>query len=359
MPTDAQLAMPSNLPQSLAEQLAQHFPLHLQQQLQQRLQQCLQQWPHWQAVLDTPPQLISCLGSGLSHYNFRVRSGTQDFVVRLESATSRQLAMSSSDERYWLAACVNFAPAVVWFDHDVLVTQYLYLPHWQAPDLLPLIGKTLAQLHQLTIPKASVIQTSAAVQTTGPAPLDLIAHTERYWQQLQKLQSTDQYTIQQVNPQDQRLHRYMREHITQTLQQFSKRCLCHNDLHASNILLDEQRCIFLDWEYAAINAPGFDLASLAESASLTAEQLQLLVDHYQPDAEQQPALLAEIACYRPIVRYLEWLWLSLRERCDDSSELITNSSELIIDNSEKTARKHAWSRLRDLLSAKDAGNLFN
>ena len=58
--------------------------------------------------------------------------------------------------------------------------------------------------------------------------------------------------------------------------------LSHNDLNKSNLLVDD-RFYFLDWEYAGINHPYFDVATLCHSLSLSNEDAQLLWEAYSND----------------------------------------------------------------------------
>jgi hypothetical protein len=58
------------------------------------------------------------------------------------------------------------------------------------------------------------------------------------------------------------------------------RCLCHNDVHHLNLVDDGSRLWLLDWEYAAIGDPYFDLASVCCYHNFNAEQRSMLLDFY-------------------------------------------------------------------------------
>lgn len=95
-------------------------------------------------------------------------------------------------------------------------------------------------------------------------------------------------------------------------------CLCHNDLNSANII-EGRGLTLVDWEYAAIGDPLFDLATVAE--------------HHRFDEGRSEALLStyfDVACeadidrydqYRFLYRHLLVLWLATVERlCGISAE---------------------------------------
>ena len=53
----------------------------------------------------------------------------------------------------------------------------------------------------------------------------------------------------------------------------------HNDLNRQNILLN-RKYFFIDWEYASLNSPYFDLASIISSYDLNDEEIGYLFDGY-------------------------------------------------------------------------------
>jgi thiamine kinase-like enzyme len=60
----------------------------------------------------------------------------------------------------------------------------------------------------------------------------------------------------------------------------SRLCLCHNDLSSANIL-DTGSLRLIDWEYAAIGDPCFDLATVIQHHGLAEGQVECLLTAYK------------------------------------------------------------------------------
>lgn len=60
----------------------------------------------------------------------------------------------------------------------------------------------------------------------------------------------------------------------------SRLCLCHNDLNSANIL-DTGSLYLIDWEYAAIGDPYFDLATIIQHHGLAEGQVECLLAAYK------------------------------------------------------------------------------
>ena len=68
---------------------------------------------------------------------------------------------------------------------------------------------------------------------------------------------------------------------------------CHNDLLAANVFFDGERVRLIDWEYAGMNDPFFDLANLAANNELgEAEERELLERYFgEPPTRRRGAAL--------------------------------------------------------------------
>jgi len=82
---------------------------------------------------------------------------------------------------------------------------------------------------------------------------------------------------------------------------------CHGDPVCANLLDGEHDLVLVDWEYAAMGDPAWDLAWLALDAGLDrAGRTALLAAH--GGARADPALTARVELYLPICAAVEALW---------------------------------------------------
>jgi thiamine kinase-like enzyme len=256
----------------------------------QALQQALSSWPYWSVELAAEPRLKNLLNAGKSHNTYLVSSGSQQFALRLENPNSRDLAMAKNQEVSLMQTAGALAPTVVWSDKHTLVTEFIHGTPWQPPDNLERLCQALQHLHRQNLPL--------------PA-FDLQQHCDNYWQ---KIQQRDRSAAGLAAD----LFARCRQFLANTLSTYPEQVLCHNDLNADNILCRGNDFIFLDWEYSCYNSPYFDLATLVECFDLGDVEEQQLSDFYWSD-EQQTAHLQALQAFRIVVRFTEWLWLTLKQ----------------------------------------------
>lgn len=83
--------------------------------------------------------------------------------------------------------------------------------------------------------------------------------------------------------------------------------LCHHDLHERNLVTDAGGRLWLvDWEYAGLGDPVFDLASSASQLELSAAGVGLLCDEYVRAGGT--AGLSKLGLARWAFDYVQWLW---------------------------------------------------
>ena len=93
--------------------------------------------------------------------------------------------------------------------------------------------------------------------------------------------------------------------------------LCHNDLIATN-LVQGKRLLILDWEYASLNHPYFDLATVLENHDLTESQSELFLDAYS--GERQSIDLVQLDEWRQLTHYVTLFWLMIIKKYATISE---------------------------------------
>lgn len=285
---------------------------------------------------------------GLTNESWLVRSEREAVVVRLSHRAENALQIDRLSEARILAAvaAAGIGPPVLLSDpaRHVLVTRYLG-ETWGVrdalePDNIDRLAILLRRLHRLEVP-------------VGIRRIDLLDTVDGYVRTLQMHAgkgALDSATMRA------RAHR-----IARTLRARSFQCLCHNDVHHLNIVgmsagragidavgrpeseaedpgtralrahgPDRQRIDMpdpadayaaegshvalrlIDWEYAGLGEPLFDLASVCVSHGYSAAQRERLLASYatcRPAAGLARRL--ELACW--LFEYVRDLWLAVRE----------------------------------------------
>jgi len=115
---------------------------------------------------------------------------------------------------------------------------------------------------------------------------------------------------------------------------------CHNDLLAANFIADGSRLWIVDWEYAGMGDPAFDLANFAVNNELDAAAEQLLLDAYGS------ADLDGFVLMRFMSDFREAMWGVVQQAL---SELDVDFFAYAAEHFERLERTTAEPRFRDAL----------
>ena len=86
---------------------------------------------------------------------------------------------------------------------------------------------------------------------------------------------------------------------------------CHNDLLNANFIDDGMRIRIIDWEYAGMGDPFFDLGNFSINHELTLEQDEILLEAY--DGSIRPSRLARLTLMRVVSDFREAMWGVLQQ----------------------------------------------
>lgn len=86
---------------------------------------------------------------------------------------------------------------------------------------------------------------------------------------------------------------------------------CHNDLLNANFIDDGERIRILDWEYAGLGDPFFDLGNFSVNHGLTPAEDGILLEAYEGSV--RPARLARIYLMRIVSDFREAMWGVLQQ----------------------------------------------
>ncbi len=88
---------------------------------------------------------------------------------------------------------------------------------------------------------------------------------------------------------------------------------CHNDFLAGNLIDDGSRMRIVDWEYAGMGDPFFDLGNFSVNNELTADEDAALLAFYDAEPSPRTDRLARMVLFRVISDFREAMWGVLQE----------------------------------------------
>jgi thiamine kinase-like enzyme len=243
---------------------------------------------------------VSELPGGLTNHNYRVRTATQDVVVRISPSTTDLLAVNREHE--WLnsraAALAGVGAPVVDYlaGQGVLVVGFLPGVTYAASD----VGASLRR-----------IATALRLLHGGPPfvnGFDIFEIQRRYQGIVTQrgLRVPDGYAA--LDESAARVEAALRQHP-------EPRVPCHNDLLAANFLDDGGAIRIVDYEYSGTNEASFELGNLVNESQLTHDHLVELVDAYYGRVDDQ--LLARAELWGLAGRYAWTLWGAIQHGVSD------------------------------------------
>ena len=96
------------------------------------------------------------------------------------------------------------------------------------------------------------------------------------------------------------------DEIRKYSEKFNAKIFCHNDFYTYNILKQKSKLYVIDWEFAGIGDPFFDLATISFSNAYSAEQDALLLKSYFGFLEPEFEKLMYNMKYYNMVREVLW-----------------------------------------------------
>ena len=204
-------------------------------------------------VLDVIPgfagsRVESQLSDGPTNASYLLEQAGAQYVLRLDKPDATKLGLNRSNEKQVckVVADAGLAPEPLYFDSHAGIYLRRYLPgrSWVDSDLdnpgnLERLARLLRELHGL-----------AAIG----AAFDPLTAARRY-------------TAQLVSERSRSILHRSEELMQQITAGSMGPALCHNDLVCQNVL-EGERLMLIDWEYAGIGDPFFDLAVVVQHHDL-------------------------------------------------------------------------------------------
>jgi thiamine kinase-like enzyme len=248
------------------------------------------------------PVEIVALHAGLVNASYRVTRDGTGFVLRVRAARGEAPGVDRVWEQRVLerVSAVRLAPVVRVCEPvaGVLVTQWVEGASW-----------TAAQASDNAV-SVQVAQLARAVHEVS-APQPVRAMNPVLWRDLYlaalreaPVEASRQAVIQQWTSLAQPL---LAEYASLGP---SDTCLCHSDLHRHNIVPCASGLVLLDWEYAHVGDPFWDLAGWASCCDLNAgTRLHFLAAYLQRDPQRAQIRRLQVLC--GAYDYICLLWMEL------------------------------------------------
>lgn len=230
------------------------------------------------------------LQQGSSNTNFKLSIGAHRYFVQLvdkdklsllpdgEYRSQTQLVSESPALSKWIPECLLDSDDIrvaIWVETSPTVHN-----HFDQPQLVVELCRLLTELHQSEL--------------TLPA-LDMDEYLARYYKIAQANSSKDALRSEVLYQQGQKLAGY-----------FEATHSCHNDVSPGNLLRGPQLYL-VDWEYAALSDPLFELAGVICNFELTGSQELNLVEEYGRQS-QRAVDLEKLEAMKSLYRIIGELW---------------------------------------------------
>ena len=210
-----------------------------------------------------------------------------DAVIRLDFLCAGRLAVDRENEFALLKSIqyLDLAPKALYVDasNGILIWEYvlgaeIIFDSADTKQSIGSLGKCLRTIHSIDIPENST---------------DIFSNSMSLYHELLR-DTADAYLFKKAS-----------NLYNELLNDDVSKVLSHNDLHKKNILWNDA-FYFLDWEYAGMNHPCFDIASLVKSFQLSQSQINELSFGYK--ANKHIFHMEKLNPWIQFIEYLEEIW---------------------------------------------------
>ncbi len=241
-------------------------------------------------LLGVSASAIEPLAGGITNANYKVVLGDEQLVLRVPGKGTELLGIDRTSEvaAIRLAARIGIAPEVIAVDEEsgCMITRFLDARVVPKEELAiePTLGEVIRKLRD--------VHAAGRISTT----FDHFA-VIRHYHELASIRGVDE-------PFDYPFASAVLDQI-EVIRPFRPIVLGHNDLLNANLLHDGSVRI-LDWEYAGMGDPFFDLANFSVNNELGAELDAVVLHHYFGRVNE--SLRAALALMKLVSELREAMW---------------------------------------------------
>lgn len=258
--------------------------------------QRLQSLDYWNG-----PIAIEPIPGGITNHNYRVRDSERTYVARL-CVERTLLGIDRRNEVVCQRAAhaCGIAPEVVHHEDGVLISGHLIgrtltSADVREPAFVPRLARVLRRLHDPWDQLTGEILYFSTFQTI-----------RTYTKTARELKARLPNDIESILDDTARLSRGIAPF---------QPVLCHNDLLAANLIDDGERVWLVDWEYAGMGHPLFDLAGISANCAFSESLEVALLEEYRGSVEPQD--LRELRVLKAMSLLREALWSVIQTVASD------------------------------------------
>lgn len=246
--------------------------------------------PEWRGV----EPVVTPITTGITNRNYLVEAGGERFVLRLAGSDTHLLGIDREAEHAagLAAADAGVGPEIVrWMpDLSCLITRFVggdHIPQedLRRPDVLDAVVRTIRRFH-------------ACPPIPSTFPVFRIVEEYRRTASDRGVAIPDAYD--EAHDIATRIERALGRSPTPST-------TCHDDLLNANLLLDGTHVWLVDYEYAGVGDPFFDLGNLAVNNGLDEAAQEVLLDRYF-DGGATDVHRARLALMRIVSDLREAMW---------------------------------------------------
>ena len=243
-------------------------------------------WPEGAAV--------EPLGGGITNHNFKVTAGGEAFVLRIGGKDTDLLGIDRGHEHAaaTVAAALGVGPEVVAFVDGCLVTRFIDgrpVPPEQMPAHV--VGEILCAVHD---------------GPPFPAWFDSFRVVDTYRRTAEERGVTIPSAYAEAARRAEAIEPKSAARAVRP---------CHNDLLNANFIDDGMRLRIVDWEYAGMGDPFFDLGNFAVNHELDEQREVALLEAYSGAAREEE--LAALHEMRFMSDFREAMWGVVQQAISD------------------------------------------
>lgn len=237
----------------------------------------LDDWPLWKITSCRPDvSQLKKISTGLTNHNYLLHLDAERYVVRFEAKNSAELDIDRDTEFYvhHAAAEAGLVNPVIYRNTNTpryWIREYIQGKSLSAESLKNTALNDEAHSDTPLNQIVSVLKTLHQIQPAHPLPtISLVDKAQQYIDIIRQLRDVSGALNSVLN----KLLLILAEAPDQA------QCLCHMDATLNNWVMTSQGLRLIDWEYAGLGHPLWDLATVSIDAQLNEQQQHNMLQQY-------------------------------------------------------------------------------